>query len=423
MEMRGTRAPVASAIIDDMADVGTATAEKQDERERHAPREVGGERRRIIGTYRGEDAGPTLVCAGAVHGNEWSGVAALQRVLETLDERSPRLRGELVGIAGNLAAIGQDRRYLTHDLNRHWLPHNVERVRQAPVAELTDEDLEMRELLDTLHEVFGRARGEVYFLDLHTSSADGDPFVCVGDTLRNRAFAEVFCVPVVLGLEEQIDGSLLEYVNELGHITLGCEAGQHRAASSIDHHEAFIWLALVGSGMLDAAAVPELERHRELLRRASHHLHGFLEVRHRHPIAVEDQFRMEEGFANFQPIDAGEPLARDRNGEIRAVERGRILLPLYQGLGSDGFFIAREIKTFWLHLSALLRWLQLDRVAHWLPGVERHPEREATLIVHTDLARWFALEVFHLLGYRKRRSEEGLLVVSRRRFDHRIPRR
>jgi succinylglutamate desuccinylase len=364
-----------------------------------------------------------VVCAGAVHGNEWSGVAALQRVLTALAERNTPLRGELVALAGNLSAIVQDRRYLTHDLNRHWLAGNIERVSATPVEELADEDLELRELLDVLHAVFARARGQVYFLDLHTSSADGDPFVCIGDTLRNRAFAEGFCVPIILGLEEQIDGSLLEYVNNLGHITVGVEAGQHRAESSVEHHESFTWLALVNAGLMAANDVPGLDEHRERLRRASHHLSGFMDVRHRHPIFLEDQFRMEEGFANFQHIDAGQLLARDRHGEIRAVEDGRILLPLYQGLGSDGFFIARELNTFWLRLSAALRWLKLDAFVHWLPGVQRHPTRDATLIIRTDLARWFALEVFHLLGYRKRRAEEGLLLVSRRRFDHRPPRR
>ncbi|MGD8331380.1 MAG: aspartoacylase, partial [Acidobacteriota bacterium] len=234
-------------------------------------------------------------------------------------------------------------------------------------------------------------------------------------------FAEEFCVPIILGLEEQIDGSLLEYVNNLGHVTMGAEAGQHRAASSVDHHEAFVWLALVNAGLLEAADAPDLESLRRRLREASHHLHGFMEVRHRHPIVAEDEFRMEEGFANFEYIDAGQLLAHDRRGEILAVESGRILLPLYQGLGSDGFFIGREVDTFWLRLSALLRRLKLDRVVHWLPGVERHPTRDATLIIHTDLAHWLALEVFHLLGYRKRRSEDGLLVVSRRRFDFAPP--
>jgi succinylglutamate desuccinylase len=401
-----------------MRNVVLATSSDAGTSEPASPRDIGRQRQRIIGSLRGTDTGPTVVCAGAVHGNEWSGVSALQRVLDQLSRRRARLRGEFVAVAGNLGAVVQDQRYLAHDLNRHWLPQNIERVRNTPVDELVDEDREMRELLDTLHEIFARAGGEVYFLDLHTSSADGDPFVCIGDTMRNRAFAEAFCVPVILGLEEQIDGSVLEYVNNLGHVTMGAEAGQHRAATSVDHHEAFVWLALVNAGVLSPADVPDLEGHRRRLRHASHHLHGFMEVRHRHPIVVEDEFRMEDGFTNFQNVESGQLLAHDRRGEIRAVESGRILLPLYQGLGSDGFFIAREVNAFWLRVSSGLRRLKLDRVLHWLPGVERHPEREATLIIHTELARWFALEVFHLLGYRKRRSEEGVLVVSRRRFDH-----
>lgn len=375
---------------------------------------MGEYRQRVIGLWRGIDAGPTLVCAGSMHGNEPSGVLALQRVLAGLEERQPRLRGEFVAVAGNLGAMVLGQRYVAHDLNRHWLPGNIERVREAPLEELADEDLEMRELLDTLHDVFARARREVYFLDLHTSSAEGDAFVCIGDTMRNRAFAEAFCVPVILGLEEQIDGSLLEYVNNLGHVTVGVEGGQHGAAAAVDHHEALVCLALVNAGMLQESDVPRIDEYRERLRQASHHLHGFMEVRYRHAIATHDEFRMEKGFCNFQPIEAGQLLARDRHGEIRAAESGRILLPLYQGQGSDGFFIAREVHTFWLRVSSALRWFGLDRILHWLPGVHRHPEREATLVIHTDLARWFALEVFHLLGYRKRRSEEGLLVVSRR---------
>jgi len=384
-----------------------------------SPRELGKKRQRIIGSLSGTDPGSTVVCTAAVHGDEPSGVLALQRVFRALEERQPTIRGEFTGVAGNLSALVEDTRFLSADLNRHFMPDNLRRVLVEPAEGLSAEDREMRELLDALAAVFDRSRGAVHLLDLHTSSADGDPFVCVGDTLRNRAFAEKFCVPVILGLEECIDGSLLEYVNNLGHVTVGVEGGQHRAASSVDHHEACVWIALVNAGVIDAGDVPELDAHRQRLRDASNGLHGFLEVRHRHPIVPEDDFRMKEGFTNFEHISAGDLLAHDRRGEVRAVEDGRILLPLYQGLGSDGFFIARAVHTFWLRVSTGLRRLGPDRILHWLPGVRKHPERAATLVVDTKVARWFAPEVFHLLGYRKRRSEEGRLVVSRRLFDAR----
>jgi len=385
------------------------------------PREVGRRRQRLLGSVRGSEPGPTVVCCAALHGDEPSGILALGRVFDELERRRPPLRGEVVGVAGNLTALVEGRRFIAADLNRHWLAGNLERARAAAPGELTHEDRELRELLDTLHELFTRARGAVYFLDLHTSSAAGDPFVCVGDTLRNRAFAEQFRVPVILGLEECIDGSLLEYVNDLGHVTVGVEAGQHRADSSVDRHVSFVWLALVAAGAVSPAEVPDLEGHRRRLSDASRQLHGFLEVRHRHPIVAADEFAMLQGFSNFQSVAAGDLLAHDRSGEIRAPESGRILLPLYQGLGSDGYFIAREVRSFWLRVSSGLRRLGLDSLLHWLPGVRRHPDREATLIIDTGLARWLALEVFHLLGYRKRRSEGGKLVVSRRRFDHNLP--
>ncbi len=386
------------------------------------PGELAASRQRVIGAWRGAEPGPTLVCTGSLHGDEPSGVLALQRVMRSVEERKPPLRGEFVGLAGNLGAMVAEKRYVAHDLNRHWLPDNIRRARESALDELQHEDFELRELLDTLHDLFDRGRGEVYFLDLHTSSADGQPFVCIGDTLRNRRFAEAFCVPIILGLEEQIDGSLLEYVNNLGHVTVGVEGGQHRAESSVDHHEAVVWLALVRAGLLGESAVPDIDEHRRRLRRASGSLEGFMEVRHRHPIVPTDGFEMEQGFTNFQHIRSGQLLAHDHRGEVHAVQGGRILLPLYQGLGSDGFFIARDVNAFWLRLSAVLRRLGLDRVLHWLPGVRRHPDRDATLIIDTQLARWFALEVFHLLGYRKRRSEEDRLVVSRRLFDRRAPR-
>ena len=44
---------------------------------------------------------------------------------------------------------------------------------------------------------------------------------------------------------------MLEYVNNLGHITMGVEGGNHRAESSVGNHEAFIWLAMLAAGNLE----------------------------------------------------------------------------------------------------------------------------------------------------------------------------
>jgi succinylglutamate desuccinylase len=126
---------------------------------------------------------------------------------------------------------------------------------------------------------------------------------------------------------------------------------------------------------------------------------------------------MEPGFTNFQAVRRGKVLARDRTGEIKASETGLILMPLYQTLGNDGFFLVREVKRFWLKFSALLRKLKVGDYVHFLPGVRRDPINENFLIINTRIARILPLQIFHLLGFRRLRWTDKYLVVSRRAYD------
>jgi succinylglutamate desuccinylase len=126
---------------------------------------------------------------------------------------------------------------------------------------------------------------------------------------------------------------------------------------------------------------------------------------------------MEPGFTNFQPVRRGQTLAHDRRGEIAAPETGLVLLPLYQALGDDGFFLGREVRKLWLSLSALLRRLKIGNYMHLLPGVRRDPLNEHFLIVDTRIARVLPLHIFHLLGFRRRRWIGRHLIVSRRAYD------
>jgi predicted deacylase len=377
---------------------------------------------RVIGRHGDPQAGAKLLVVAGIHGNERAGIAAARRVLERLAELRPPCRGEMVALAGNTRALAQGRRYLRRDLNRQWTPERVASIRRVRTEDLPEgEDRELRELLTAIEAELAETRGDAYFLDLHTTSAPGTPFLLFGDTLRNRAFARPFPLPVILGLEEQLDGTLLEYVNNLGYVTLGCEGGQHDAESSVDHHAAVLWIALVQAGILRPEVAGDLEGALDLLRRARGKIPRRIEVRYRHAIRPRDGFRMEPGFRTLQPVRAGELLARDARGEVRARWSGWILMPLYQGLGNDGFFLAREIQPFWLGLSAVLRRLRLGRLLPLLPGVSRHRDREEALVVDTRIVRWFPLDLFHLFGFRKLRWQGPVLVVSRRRYDSRRP--
>ena len=70
-----------------------------------------------------------------------------------------------------------------------------------------------------------------------------------------------------------------------------------------------------------------------------------------------------------------------------------------------------------------MRRLGLGAPLRFLPGVRRLPAGRGVLIVDTGVARWYPLEIFPLLGYRKQRQEGDELVVSRRRYDTTRPRR
>ncbi len=371
----------------------------------------------LIASIRGSLPGPTLLILGGIHGNEPAGVLAAYSLLRRMQERRADLRGEVVLLRGNTRALERKVRYIDADLNRQWTADNA-RISESGKGGLPEmsELLEQRELLVAIKEAVSRARGDVYFLDLHTTSAPGKPFATVGDTLRNRRFALNFPVTIVLGLEEQIDGTLLECINNLGAITMGFEAGQHEANTSVDHHEAVVWSATVATGNFRREDLAELDQCHYLLERAGGG-RRVVEVRHRHVIGPEDGFQMEPGFRNFQPVRRGQVLARDRTGEITARETGLILLPLYQTLGDDGFFLGREVKQFWLSLSALLRKLRVGHYIHLLPGVRRDPLNEDFLIINTRIARILPLQIFHLLGLRRRRWIDNYLVVSRRAYD------
>lgn len=371
--------------------------------------------------YRNDAAadGPTFIAIGSLHGNEAAGVGALQRVAERLSALDVPPRGRIVFLAGNTRALSGRVRYIDADLNRHWTAENIEKNCGSRSSGRLSEDLEQTELLALLDEVMATANDEVYALDLHSTSADGVPFATVGDTMRNREFAMKFPVTILLGIEEQLDGTLLEYINNLGAVTLGFEAGQHYAESTVDNHEALIWLGLVNSGVVDTRHVADLSVYKQRLDLATG-TKRIVEVRYRHAIRPSEHFEMGPGFLNFDKISKGQVLARDKNGAVRSDEDGLVLMPLYQKQGEDGFFIGREVARFWIWLSGIIRRLKLAGLMPLLPGVSRTADSK-TLEVNTTIARFFPLQIFHLLGFRKLRWHGGTLIVSRRAFDTESP--
>lgn len=386
-----------------------------------APAVRGYEVPRVLGRFdEGPGDTPFLVCVAGLHGNEPAGVLALERISAKLITRGVKLRGHFVGLAGNRKALAVDRRFLEQDLNRIWNRPRLARIAAGPPFPVAEDD-ELAELWSHLEAVLREVPEEehhrIFLLDLHTASGPGPAFTVLDDTLPNRRFALELEVPVVLGIEEELEGTMMHLLCDWGITAVGFEGGRHEDPAAVDRAEAAVWVALAFSGVLSGDPGGEVARSRRLLEEASDALPRVVEVRHRHAILPVDEFRIRDGVAGFQPVEVGDVLAHDRRGPVKAVEPGLVLMPLYQDQGEDGFFLVRPIRPVWLQVSAVVRRLRLERMIHWLPGVERHPEKSGSFLVDRRIARWVALELFHLLGFRREGPPGQVLVFSRRAGD------
>lgn len=356
-----------------------------------------------------------LVVVGSIHGNEPAGSIALSRVVERLGREHLLVRGDLLAVVGNQPALEAGVRFIDEDLNRRWSDERVERLSRGELVE-NAEDAERNKLVDTLFRGFREARGPVVLIDLHSTSGDGKPFAVFADTLRSRSFARRFPVPLVLGLEEQLEGTLVDYIGLLGHAAVGFEGGQHADPRSIENLASVVWIALGALQMVDPGR-SDLEGARRRLARATRRIPGILEVTYRHPISESDGFRMRPGYRSFEPVVEGQVVADDAEGEVVVPSDGFLLMPLYQKQGEEGFFVVRRVAAVWLVLSAVLRTFRAGRIAHWLPGASRIEGEPHALEVNLRVARWYSLEVLHLLGFRKRSRDGNRLVVEQRAHD------
>jgi len=382
---------------------------------------------RVLGTY--DPPGPStamdgpegerlLVLVGGLHGNEPAGVRAIRTFFEQLEEHGLSPRGHVLGISGNRAALKQGKRYIDEDLNRLWNEETVRIDRPLPGPEATVEAREQREILEALGDALARRPSRVTLLDLHSTSAEGSPFAIMSDTLQNRSVASALGIPIVLGLEERVQGTLLSWFSEMGHRALCVEGGQNAVPSTVDHHLAVIWITLVSGGFLDEEEVPGFEEHRERLQTTAWGLPDFCEIRFRYEVPDDAGFEMVPGYTNFHLVSRGMHLAYTAEDgvrrEVRCPHDGQLIMPRYQGQGDDGFFLGTEVPTWALRLSATVRTMRFVPFLRAMPGVSKDPSRPRGLIVDRRIARWRTVEILHLFGYRRCAAEGEKLYFLRR---------
>ncbi len=369
---------------------------------------------RIIGHFQGSEPGPILVFFGGIHGNEPSGVQALEHVFKTLNKKSVTVKGSVYGILGNIPAILQKRRFVQKDLNRLWLKEEIERIKQSKEEDRTHEEKELYELLILINNLFDTHHEPFYFIDFHTTSSKTLPFITINDAMINRKFARLFPVPIILGIEEYLEGPLLSYINEFGYVTLGFESGQHATEEARTNSIAFFWLTMVYSGVIPKEAVPAFDSYCKELKSSSANNMNFYEIKKRFAITPEDSFKMEPAFQSFQIIEKGTLLAHYNDEPVYAEKKSMLFMPLYQPLGAEGYFIIKQIPKWILNMSAALRKVKADYLLTILPGVSWRDSSKKQLLVNLKVARFYSKAIFHLLGFRSRKIDQTHLVINNR---------
>jgi succinylglutamate desuccinylase len=365
---------------------------------------------RIFHHLKGKFPGATTIFFGGIHGNEYAGVDALNRVLNRINTED--LNGEIFAVYGNIKALKENKRFLKLDLNRIW---TIDKLRSLEhKTEYEEEEKEQKELFEIIKMIFTSSSSPKYFIDLHTTSSKSLPFITINDAMINRKFSQCFPVPIVLGIEEYLEGPLLSYLNKLGYVSLGFEGGQHVDPQAIKSCEAFIHLTLRHTGLIKNDELGRVDEFEKILIDASKNVSSIYEVIYKHHIQPKERFVMERGFESFQNIEKGTFLATSNGERIYSEHNAELFMPLYQNSGNDGFFIIREIPKIFLKLSAFLRHIKADSLLTILPGITWYNKKQGVLKANLRVTRFMAKSTFHLFGYRNKQIDETHLLLYNR---------
>ncbi len=299
---------------------------------------------RIINQKSSTDNKVLMIIIGALHGNELSGLKAIHNVFDALEKDNIPVHGKVIGIAGNLQAIAEKRRFLNYDLNRCWTQDFIDATLAKPKALCAQEDIELKALYQLISELLSEDYQQTYIVDLHATSADNGNFIVHAGMPAYDSVIKSLKLPIVMNLDDYIHGTLLRYFKRPSVTAFAFEGGQIGSDKTIEVHTHGLWQLMNESGLIDEQHdLSMLLHYQELLGAMKKGQPDVVRVLHRHEVKPKDYFHMKPGFGSFQFVEKGELLAEDKSGEIKAPIDGRIFMPLYQNAGDDGFFIVEEV--------------------------------------------------------------------------------
>ncbi|HKE47292.1 MAG TPA: succinylglutamate desuccinylase/aspartoacylase family protein, partial [Rhodanobacteraceae bacterium] len=184
--------------------------------------------------------GPRVVMFSGVHGDEISGIHAVDKLLfDFFTGARTLLKGSLTLARGNAEAIAAERRYLKYNLNRMY------KDEYAPDVDRTAyEYRRAQELKSILRECD-------YFLDLHSAPIAQDPFL-IAEKHAIEFFSRLGLPHIIMGWNKFSGGTTggdgENYANLHGAIAATLESGSHfeKRSNDVAFRTVITMLSLLG---------------------------------------------------------------------------------------------------------------------------------------------------------------------------------
>jgi len=251
--------------------------------------------------------GPRVVLFSGVHGDEVSGIHAIEKLFFDLFTGSRSLlKGSLTLVRANEQALAAERRYLKQNLNRLF---------KDDYAAGTDKSCYEFKRAQELKAIL---RNCDYFLDFHSAPIAREPFIVV-ERFAVDLFAKLGIPKIMTGWGKfssgAIGGDAENYANAHGAKSATLESGSHfdKRSNDVAYAAALSFLSVTG---LIAGAEPQSS--------------GPVEVVDVYSVITKEfsDFRYAGDVANFKLIKEGEAFAHQNGRPLTVSEDTYLLIPM-----------------------------------------------------------------------------------------------
>lgn len=252
-------------------------------------------------------AGPRVVMFSGVHGDEISGIHAVEKLFFDFFTGARTLRkGSLTLARANAQAFAAGRRYVKHNLNRLF------RDEYGPDIDRDSYEYKRaQELKPVLCDCD-------YFLDLHSAPIAQEPFLIAEEPAID--FAAKLGLPyIIMGWNKfsagSTGGDAENYANAQGAKATTLESGSHFEKRSNDVAYRTVLALLSQLGMIDAVAAEK---------------HADAEIIDMYAVVTKeaDDFRYAGDVANFQRFARNEAFAFQNGKPVTVREDSILLIPM-----------------------------------------------------------------------------------------------